>query len=296
MLKIDHIYKKFKNDNVMILDNINLTVNEGEIVGLLGKNGAGKTTLMKIIAKTKKPTSGHIYIDKIDIFKHDNILKNVGIMIDTVYYEHLTAERNLLYFLKVNNQTQYIDNIHNILKLVGLLDTKNKKVKDFSFGMKQRLSLAMCLLTEPKLAIMDEPFVGLDPNGVKILISSLKNWVKNKRISLLISSHQLNELEEVCDRFVMLKEGKLHSIELDKHVSFNIVLKKNVTQADTLSYIEFFPIINKIEDNIIYINKEGDDYNGLMQKILEKYNLVSIENTEEDLYHIFNHFENKGDD
>jgi len=94
----------------------------------------------------------------------------------------------------------------------------------------------------------------------------------------------------------MLKEGKLHSIELDKHVSFKIVLNKNVTQADTLSYIEFFPIINKIEDNIIYINKEGDDYNGLMQKILEKYNLVSIENTEEDLYHIFNHFENKGDD
>src|SRR5699024_8133498 len=144
--------------------------------------------------------------------------------------------------------------------------------------------------------IMDEPFVGLDPNGVKILISSLKNWVKNKRISLLISSHQLNELEEVCDRFVMLKEGKLHSIELDKHVSFKIVLNINVTQADTLSYIEFFPIINKIEDNIIYINKEGDDYNGLMQKILEKYNLVSIENTEEDLYHIFNHFENKEDD
>ena len=137
---------------------------------------------------------------------------------------------------------------------------------------------------------------GLDPNGVKILISSLKNWVKNKRISLLISSHQLNELEEVCDRFVMLKEGKLHSIELDKHVSFKILLNKNVTQADTLSYIEFFQIINKIEDNIIYINKEGDDYNGLMQKILEKYNLVSIENTEEDLYHIFNHFENKGDD
>src|SRR5699024_12507471 len=120
-----------KNDNVMILDNINLTVNEGEIVGLLGKNGAGKTTLMKIIAKTKKPTSGHIYIDKIDIYKHDNILKNVGIMIDNVYYEHLTDKKNLLYFLKVNNQTQYIDNINNILNIIELLDIKNKKDKDF---------------------------------------------------------------------------------------------------------------------------------------------------------------------
>ncbi|PNZ33973.1 ATP-binding cassette domain-containing protein, partial [Staphylococcus lutrae] len=136
--------------------------------------------------------------------------------------------QNLLYFLRVNNQIEYIKNIDRILTLVGLLDTKNKKVKNFSFGMKQRLSLAMCLLTEPDLAIMDEPFVGLDPNGVKILISSLKKWVENRNISLLISSHQLSELEEVCNRFVILKDGQLHDISFDKETGIKILVTRNI--------------------------------------------------------------------
>ncbi len=93
MLKLNNIYKTYKNSDKIILNDINLTVAEGEIVGLLGKNGAGKTTLMKIIAKSKKPTSGTVYINNINIFNESNILDNVGIMIDTVYYDHLSAEK-----------------------------------------------------------------------------------------------------------------------------------------------------------------------------------------------------------
>lgn len=295
MLKVNDICKKFKDDNSTILSNINLTINKGEIVGLLGKNGEGKTTLMKIIAKTKKPTSGNIYIDNINIFKHDNMLKDVGIMIDTVYYEHLTAKNNLLFFLNVNHQDQYINNIEKVLKLVGLTDIKDKKVKNFSFGMKQRLSLAMCLLTEPKLAIMDEPFVGLDPNGVQTLISSLKNWVKQKNISLLISSHQLNELEEVCDRFVMLKDSKLHNVNLNKNSFLQIVLNKNIEKEDVSLYKKTFSSIEKIKNNVIYIKKNAHDFNELLQTVIAKYTLISIEQQSYDLYSVFDYYENKED-
>ncbi|WP_436863039.1 ABC transporter ATP-binding protein [Staphylococcus caeli] len=201
MLKIENLYKQFKGSDFNIIDGVSLNINKGEIVGLIGKNGAGKTTLMKMIAKTKRPTSGTITLHNNNIFQNHNVLKNVGIMIDTVHFKHFSARQNLIYYLKVNNKTQFLNNIDNMLELVGLSHTHNKKIKDFSFGMKQRLSLAMCLLDEPELAIMDEPFVGLDPNGVKTLIQSLRTWVSQKGIALLISSHQLNELEEVCDRF-----------------------------------------------------------------------------------------------
>ncbi|EGQ2800031.1 ATP-binding cassette domain-containing protein, partial [Staphylococcus pseudintermedius] len=129
----------------------------------------------------------------------------------------------------------------------------NKKIKHFSFGMKQRLSLAMCLIIEPKLAIMDEPFVGLDPNGVQSLILSLKKWVKIKNTSLLISSHQLNELEAVCDRFVFLKEGQLHEIQLDEFQFLKIIVDKEIENEHILLFKREFPIISKIEKNVIYI-------------------------------------------
>ncbi|MEJ7530188.1 ABC transporter ATP-binding protein [Staphylococcus hominis] len=294
MLELNSISKTFKDDNTLILNDINLKINDGEIVGLLGKNGAGKTTLMKIIAKTKKPSSGTVYINKKDIFKDDNMLKDVGIMIDTVHYEHLSAEQNLLYFLKVNNQLEYIKNINKILKLVGLLETKNKKVKNYSFGMKQRLSLAMCLVTEPNLAIMDEPFVGLDPNGVNSLISSLKKWVKKRNISLLISSHQLSELEEVCNRFVILKNSKLYNISLNKDTELKILVSKPISIDDATTFMVEFPIITNIKDNVIYVSKETNNFNELLQTIIKKYSLIRIEENSKDLYNIFDDFENEG--
>ena len=294
MLEVKDLFKKFKNDDRMILENINLTVNSGEIVGLLGKNGAGKTTLMKIIAKTKRPTSGQIMIDGKDIFQHDGLLQDVGIMIDTVYFDHLSAEQNLKYFLQVNQQTQYLKNIDQILELVGLRHTKNKKAKDFSFGMKQRLSLAMCLLIEPKLAIMDEPFVGLDPNGVKTLIEALKKWVKNRKISLLISSHQLNELEEVCDRFVILKNGHLRAINLNKMNGLKIIVDRNITEEDAEKLKYDYSIVERIEGDSIFIKETVDNYNDLLTTVLTKYTLVKIDKPQQDLYDAFDYYENKG--
>ncbi|EGQ4122188.1 TPA: ATP-binding cassette domain-containing protein, partial [Staphylococcus pseudintermedius] len=177
------------------------------------------------------------------------------------------------------------------LDMVGLLSVSNKKIKHFSFGMKQRLSLAMCLIIEPKLAIMDEPFVGLDPNGVQSLILSLKKWVKIKNTSLLISSHQLNELEAVCDRFVFLKEGQLHEIQLDEFQFLKIIVDKEIENEHILLFKREFPIISKIEKNVIYIPNDARHYNALLKFVLSHYNLVHIDTPKQGLYSAFDYFE-----
>lgn len=291
MLEIDNLYKRFKNSDFNVLDGISLPINKGDIIGLIGKNGAGKTTLMKIIAKSKKPTSGSITLNGIDIFKNNNVMKNVGIMIDTVYFKHFSAKKNLIYYLKVNNKEKYLDNIDNVLELVGLAHTKNKKVKDFSFGMKKRLSLAMCLLDEPELAIMDEPFVGLDPDGVKTLISALRTWVEERNIALLISSHQLNELSEVCDKFVIIKNGKLHHIDYNKDQALKIVVKEQIHPEHRQELLDLFTTIKNISMNEISIEIDSAEYNDIMKYVVNHYTLVNTVNEQDNLYHHYDEFE-----
>ncbi|HLR18947.1 MAG TPA: ABC transporter ATP-binding protein [Staphylococcus sp.] len=291
MLKIDNLFKRFKGSDINVIDGVSLTINKGEIIGLIGKNGAGKTTLMKIIAKTKKPTSGSISLNGVDIFNHNNILKNVGIMIDTVYFKHFSAKKNLVYYLKVNNKECYLNNIDNMLELVGLAQTKNKKVKDFSFGMKQRLSLAMCLLDEPELAIMDEPFVGLDPNGVKTLISALRSWVAEKNIALLISSHQLNELAEVCDQFVIIKNGKLHHIDYNREHILKIIIQEPISTKHKRELLAIYKTITNISTHEISIESNSSEYNDIMKYIVTHYTLVNTVNEQDTLYQHYDEFE-----
>lgn len=293
MLKIDDLYKRFKEANFNVIDGVSLTINRGEVVGLIGKNGAGKTTLMKMIAKTKRPTSGAIFLNCIDIFQHHNILKNVGIMINTVHFKHFSAKKNLTYYLKVNHKTQYLKNIDNILDLVGLSHTYGKKVKDFSFGMKQRLSLAMCLVDEPEIAIMDEPFVGLDPDGVNTLIHSLRTWASRKGTALLISSHQLNELAEVCDRFVLLKEGKLQNIDFNKEQLIKIVVKEQIYPEHRQELLNLFSTIKDIEEKAVIMQSGSEEYNEIINYLVKYYTLENTINEQDNLYQYFDGFERK---
>ena len=121
----------------------------------------------------------------------------------------MSAYDNLAYYLKIHNKEQYIQEIDDVLNMVGLGKNRDQKPSDFSFGMKQRLGLALALVGHPKKLILDEPFVGLDPVGVKDLISILQEQVKNNKMQAIISSHQLYELNELCDRVLVLYNGEL---------------------------------------------------------------------------------------
>ncbi|MFU2164659.1 ABC transporter ATP-binding protein [Streptococcus pluranimalium] len=276
MLNITNISKKFPGNEFYSLRDISLEIQEGEIVGLIGKNGAGKSTLMKLIAKSLKPSSGIMEYKGIDINSRDNVLDDFGIMIDPVFFPEMTVIDNLKFYLKLHNKENLYGNIETTLRLVELWDARNRKPKGFSFGMKQRTALAIALVSEPNFLILDEPFVGLDPIGVKKLINILKKWSSERQISMLISSHQLSELEELCGRYIYLEDGKLansfdsmsHShimIHLDRKKeidlllpmqSENIGLVNNIleisTSIDNKSLNQLFKVLgeNQLVDGI----------------------------------------------
>lgn len=231
MLNITNISKKFPGNEFYSLRDISLEIQEGEIVGLIGKNGAGKSTLMKLIAKSLKPSSGIMEYKGIDINSRDNVLDDFGIMIDPVFFPEMTVIDNLKFYLKLHNKENLYGNIETTLRLVELWDARNRKPKGFSFGMKQRTALAIALVSEPNFLILDEPFVGLDPIGVKKLINILKKWSSERQISMLISSHQLSELEELCGRYIYLEDGKLansfDSIS-HSHIMIHLDRKKDI--------------------------------------------------------------------
>ncbi|CUS25324.1 abc superfamily atp binding cassette transporter, abc protein [Paucilactobacillus oligofermentans DSM 15707 = LMG 22743] len=234
IIEAQNISKKYKANSFYSLKDINFSIETGDIVGLIGKNGSGKSTLLKLMAKAQKPTTGTLKFKGIDISKNNNILDKFGIMIEPIFYPHLTVYENLMFFLEIHKKEKYVNNIKDILELVDLWNAKDRKPVDFSFGMKQRLSLALSLIAEPEFMILDEPFVGLDPLGVKKLIEILQQWSATKHTSMIISSHQLNELEDLCNRYIFIDSGRLKTQFDDKKNFLIIRLDMQVAQAQQI--------------------------------------------------------------
>lgn len=250
IIEVKGLGKKYKGNAFYSLENATFTIEEGDIIGLVGKNGSGKSTLLKILAKFQNPTEGNVFFNGRDIFKEDNILKDFGIMIEPVFFPQISVEENLKLYLKIHKKEQYQDNIEKILKLVGLWEAKDRKPIDFSFGMKQRTALALALVTEPQFVLLDEPFVGLDPIGVKNLLEILKQWSKVNKTSMIISSHQLAELEDLCTRYLFIESG--------------IIDDKISTEQNSII----------IELNEIF----RDEDNHLIENLVKKYSLKYSEN------------------
>ncbi|WP_414044177.1 ABC transporter ATP-binding protein [Macrococcus animalis] len=208
MLEVVSLSKRFKGNRHYSLEDVSFELKEGEIIGLIGNNGAGKTTLMKLIAKAIHPTSGDVLYHGKSILEHDDMLKDFAFMFEGAYFNHLTAEEHLKFYIDLNGKPEHLQKVDDILKRVGLIHVKHKKPSEFSFGMRQRLSVALCLITEPHVMILDEPFVGLDPKGVKFLMELLKG-LKSVGVSIIVSSHQLSELKLISDRYLLIDEGKL---------------------------------------------------------------------------------------
>lgn len=207
MIQTKGLTKRFANE--VVIQNVNMTINKGEIYGFLGPNGAGKTTVMKILLNLLKPTSGEIKMQGQQIHTNSySYLKNVGSLIEyPIFYEDLSAQKNLeLHCMYMGGQN--LNNIPHVLELVGLKQVENKKVKSFSLGMRQRLAIAKAIVNKPELLILDEPTNGLDPIGIKE-IRELLLQLKEQGMTILISSHIVSEIESIADIIGILKEGKL---------------------------------------------------------------------------------------
>ena len=287
MLTIHNLSKKFAGNDFYSLRNVNLEINKGEIVGLIGKNGAGKSTLMKLIAKSLKPTEGEIYYNEVELSSKDCLLQDVGIMIDPVFYPEMTVEDNLKFYLRLHNKKELYKNIEPTLRLVELWEVRKRKPKNFSFGMKQRTALAIALVAEPNFLILDEPFVGLDPIGVQKLIVILKEWASQRKISMLISSHQLSELESLCDRYVYIESGCLAD-EFSKPSGRDILIEliDDVNISIMESYLSDTVCL---EDQYLVLSSQcsREELNKVLQFLGEKQMISSISMKENQLKDIF---------
>ncbi|ATP40981.1 bacitracin ABC transporter ATP-binding protein [Solibacillus sp. R5-41] len=208
LIKTNQLTKVFEGKEVV--SGVNMHVKKGEIYGFLGPNGAGKTTIMKMLTNLVKPTSGEIEIFGERLTKSSyEVLKRMGMIIEyPIFYEKLTAKENLELHCEYMG---YYDKagIDRALDLVKLHNIDNKKVKDFSLGMKQRLGIARAITTKPELLILDEPINGLDPIGIKELRELFKILCKEYGITLLVSSHILAEMEQMADTIGVIQDGKL---------------------------------------------------------------------------------------
>lgn len=208
ILKTYNISKKYKKN--LVVDNVSISVKRGDIYGFIGQNGAGKTTIMKMITGLVNPSEGYIEIFKeVEKNKLNKERKRIGALIETpALYLDMSASENLE-LLRIQKGVPGSSCINEKLKLVGLENTGKKKVKQFSLGMKQRLGIAMALLADPEILILDEPVNGLDPKGIVEIRDLLKKLNKEKNMTIIISSHLLSELNQIATCYGIINHGKL---------------------------------------------------------------------------------------
>lgn len=252
ILKANNITKKYGDSYA--LNSINLSIESGELYGLIGENGAGKTTLMNIISGLVYPTSGSISLFGSD---GDELLskarKSMGVLIEMpALYPNMNAMDNLIFYSRIFGIKSEKSAITNTLNMVSLHDTGKKNVGEFSLGMKQRLGLAVALLSNPKLLILDEPINGLDPSGIIDIRNILGRLVKEQGVTILISSHILSELQVLATKIGFVHKGKLvkeiKTEELLKSAEESICIKTD-SPENTLQILQEYLQLAQIKLN-----------------------------------------------
>ena len=258
ILKIKNLNKSFGKNK--ILKNVSFNVNEGDILGFIGPNGAGKTTTIKMILGLQSIDSGTVTINGYDIKKNfEKAIEKVGTIVENPdLYMYLSGYDNLKL---ISNLYKNVDKkrIDEVIKIVKLETRINDKVSKYSLGMRQRLGIAQALLHKPNLLILDEPTNGLDPEGIKELRDIIKRLATKEKVGVVISSHNLSELESFCNKIVIIKNGEI--VETNELKKVKNIEESYIFEVDEISKISKIleEKIEKINDNSfkIHINKES---------------------------------------
>ena len=266
MIEVKNVTKKY-GDFYAVKD-ISFTVNDGEIVGFLGRNGAGKTTTMNMITGSIMPTEGEILINGIDVnIKSKEAKKNLGYMPEgTPLYADLTVKEFLNYIaeLKLIPKKERKTQIEKVIKETGLEKVQKNLTKNLSRGYKQRVSFAGAIIGNPKILILDEPTVGLDPKQVIEIRELIKSFRKNHTV--ILSSHILSEVSQICEKVIIIDKGEIIAVDSPEN------LEKKTTEIKKLSII-----VDSMTNNIDELKNEI--------KSIKNINLIS-ENKEEKQYEI----------
>ncbi|QQZ61890.1 ABC transporter ATP-binding protein [Paenibacillus sonchi] len=271
MLELTNLTKKY--NDITVVNNISLNVKRGEIFGLLGPNGAGKSTTVSMISTVLTPTSGSITIDNKSLReKPADIKKIMGIVPqDLALYQALSAKENLEFFgslyglsgKKLKNRT------NEVLDIIELQDKKNQNVAEFSGGMKRRVNIGVALMNDPKLLILDEPTVGIDPQSRNHILETVKKLNQDRGMTVIYTSHYMEEVEYLCKNVAIIDHGSLIALgtkeELKQSLAACDTLTVNFSTAseDALEQLNRIPGISKvkIEGNQISMLVSTNDKN-----------------------------------
>ncbi|WP_052088162.1 ABC transporter ATP-binding protein [Paenibacillus wynnii] len=239
VLQMNGVSKIIKGNS--IVEKLSFDIRKGEIVGLLGPNGAGKTTTIRMMTGLIRMTEGDIIVQGHSIRSDFRAaIAHIGAIIENPeFYPYMTGLDNLLQYQRMSEDVDQA-RIDEVVSLVGLQEAMGKKVKAYSLGMRQRLGIAQALLHRPKLLILDEPTNGLDPAGIREMRDYMRTIAEVEGISILISSHMLAEIEQICHRAVVIQNGKLVTVtqlgaEMDQSKEVTLTMRVDHTEtAETI--------------------------------------------------------------
>ncbi len=265
ILKCENLNKKFGKKQ--ILKNVSLEVNEGDILGFIGPNGAGKTTTIKMILGLQSIDSGNVYINNYNVKKeYEKAIEKVGAIVENPdLYMYLTGYENLKLIQNLYKNVSK-ERINEVVKLVKLNTRINDKVSKYSLGMRQRLGIAAALINKPNLLILDEPTNGLDPEGIKELRDILKKLAQKENVGIIISSHNLSELESFCNKIVIIKNGEI--VEENKLSDFKKIEESYIIEVDNITKIKEIEF-EKINENNIRIHVNKKEIPAIIKKLVE---------------------------
>ena len=265
VLEVKNINKFFGKKQ--ILKDISFDIEEGEILGFVGPNGSGKTTTIKIILGLQKASSGEVYINGENVKENfEKAIRKVGAIVESPdMYMYLSGLDNLKLVANYYNISH--DKIDSIVEFVGLKDRIKDTVSKYSLGMRQRLGIAQAILNKPNLLIVDEPTNGLDPSGIIEFRKMLKELAKKEKMSIFISSHNLAEIENICDKVLLINEGEIVSLDVlhEKNDKDKYKLELNSTKK-----LENKENIEIIDENFINYYGEKEDIAKFIEFLVSK--------------------------
>jgi len=265
---------QFSYTNKPFIENMCFSVNPGEIFGFLGPSGAGKSTLQKILTGLLTSYSGSVVVNGIEVSRHDNnFYENIGVDFEfPSLYEKLTARENLQFFTSLYKKRMAVD---PLLKSVGLLLDADKKVSEFSKGMKSRLNFIKALIHNPVLLFLDEPTSGLDPSNAR-LMKDIILQEKAKGKTIILTTHNMYDATELCDRVAFIVDGKLKALDSPR----NLIMSRGASKV-RYTYSEN----GKEKHGEILLNRTGED--SILQNLIRQNRLMTIHSSEPTLNDIF---------
>jgi ABC-2 type transport system ATP-binding protein len=225
------------------VNRLNLQIREGEVFGFLGPNGAGKTTSLLMFLGLTEPTSGKVRVCGVDPARDPiHVKRLVGYLPENVgFYDDMDARQNLQYIARLNGIPDDVsaERVEELLKMVGLFEEAGKKIGVYSKGMRQRLGIAEVLVKNPKLIFLDEPTIGLDPDGTNRMLDLIHSLSREKNITVFLSSHLLDQVQRICDRVGIMIKGNLVAVgPIDELAKAKLVVDKEHTLEEI--YMKYF--------------------------------------------------------